>query len=167
MSLTAWALLMTLAAEGPAKECSSELFRIARNKNANVVLYEAHRSPSGTLDPQEPVSASWLLLASSGLRESLNFIERSFAYGFKVRTVSPGGEYVMTLKALKSRTIRILSHNACPIALTDIGGQEGILQRIYVKTDERRLTPSVEYVELFGVQLVDGTPLYEKILPEQ
>lgn len=162
----ALALASVLAAE-PAPTCPAELFRIERSKNANVVLYEAKVDAGGRLDADEPVRASWLLLAEQGQREKLNFVERKFAYGFDVKANGEGPGVVLHLKALKHRKVQVLlSETGCPIAVATIDGQAGRLQRIYVKSLERGpLPPKVEYVELFGVELGSRSALYERLLP--
>lgn len=146
-----------------APACPAELFRIARSKNANVVVYEARRSGSGSLDPREPLQASWLLLAQQGQREDLNFVERLLAYGFDVRPARPQEGWSVTLKALKDRPVRVVDLEGCPKALWQIGGRQGVLEKVYVKADDRFLIPPVEYVEIFGVDPKSGEKLYERI----
>lgn len=153
--LSALTLLSVLVAQ-----CPAELFRVERNKNANVVLYEAKAGPDGALDPREPIVASWLLLARGGGREGLNFVER-FAYGFEVRPATPG--YAVELKALKGRNVKVQPRGACHVALATIGGKEAVLQRVYVTADEQRVVPAVQSVELFGIDPVTGEAVREKI----
>lgn len=159
-------LVSVLSAE-PAPACPAELFRIERSKNANVVLYEAKVAADGRLDADEPVRASWLMLAEQGQREKLTLLERKFAYGFDVKGNGEGPGVRLHLKALKTRVVHVaLSEEGCPVALATIDGQAARLQRIYVKTVERTLAPpKVEYVELFGVQPGTGSALSERLLP--
>lgn len=165
MHALALALLSLLSAE-PAATCPSELFRIERSKNANVVLYESKVRGDGALDADEPVRASWLMLAEQGQREKLTLMERKFAYGFDVRANGEGPGVLLHLKALKKRVVHVvLSEKGCPVALATIGAEAGVLQRIFVKTREGGLVPKVEYVELFGVQVGTGSALYERLLP--
>jgi hypothetical protein len=156
-------VLAVLAADPPG--CSSELFRIERSKNANVVLYEAQTTSAGELSADEPFTASWLLLADRGQREALSFFERRMAYGFEVKPVKDGLE--VSLKALAQRRISVRRQGACHAALATIGGSEAVLRRIYVKTDEGPLVPDVLSVELFGVDAATGEARYEKIVPSR
>lgn len=153
-------LALALLAAGP---CPTELFRIERSKNANVVLYEAKAGPGGELNAAEPVTASWLLLADKGQREPLSFFERTMAYGFDVRPVEGG--FALRLKAVTGKAIIVRPRGACPAALSTIGGKEGVLRRIYVKADDSGLVPHVQYVEVFGVDATTGAALYEKLVP--
>jgi hypothetical protein len=166
MHLAALVMVAFLAGapDAPAAGCPPELFRIARSKNANVIVYEANAGAGHGLDAGEPVRASWIMLAKSGEREELNFLERLLAYGFEVHPASPGPGFWLTLKAKKDRPLRVLERGGCPAAIGEIGGRRGILKRIYVKADDRQLVPPVEYVEVFGVDPETGGELYERIV---
>ena len=144
--------------------CPRELFRIERSKNANVVLYETNPGKDAALNPDEPVVASWLLLATTGKRESLSFFERLFAYGFESRLAPSGDSCSLTLKALKGRTIRVANRADCLSAFAVIGGADAVLQKIFVQADERGPAPSVQYIELFGIDVATGEARYEKVL---
>jgi len=54
-----FAVLALLASPAPAQTKTSPLFIIERNKNANVVHYDARLTADGKLDPKEPVIAYW------------------------------------------------------------------------------------------------------------
>jgi len=146
-----------------ARTCPPELFRLGRSKNANVVVYEAGLSASGTLDPSAPVKAFWVLLAAKGEREELSFFEWRMAYGFDVRPSNPGPGFVLTFKAKEDRPVRIVLRDGCPVGIATIGGRPGILKRIFIKADDKYLIPSVEHVEVFGSDLETGEDLYERI----
>jgi len=156
------ALVAVLAAD-PAT-CPRELFRIERSKNANVVLYETNAGKGVALDPDEPVVASWLLLATTGKRESLSFLERVFAYGFESRLAPTGESCSLTLKALKGRTIHVSPRGPCLSAFAVIDGADAVLQKIFVQTDERGPAPAVQYIELFGLDATTGEARYEKVI---
>jgi hypothetical protein len=153
--------LLIVAADPPA--CPVELFRIERSKNANVVLYETKTTPTGELSTDEPLTASWLLLANGGKREALSFFERRMAYGFDVKPAREGFE--VSLKALAQRQLLLRRNGPCFAAVSTIAGHAAILQRIFVKTDEGPLVPDVLSVELFGVDAATGEARYEKIVP--
>ena len=162
MLVTSLVLAAVLSADPGA--CPRELFRIERSKNANVVLFEANPGKEAALNPDEPVVASWQLLATTGQRESLSFFERLFAYGFETRLAPSGDSCSLTLKALKDRTIRVTNRGDCLSAFAVIGGAEALLQKIFVQADERGPAPSVQYIELFGLDLATGEARYEKVL---
>ncbi|MDR0486144.1 MAG: DUF4833 domain-containing protein, partial [Elusimicrobiota bacterium] len=55
---------------------SSNLFRIERNKNANIVVYDAVLSADGTIDKKKPVDAYWILNAKDGKRYELGAFDK-------------------------------------------------------------------------------------------
>lgn len=153
-------LLLVLLSAEPA----TELFRIERSKNANVVVYEAKAGKDTALDKRDPVSASWILLAKNGERESLGFFEKAFAYGFDVKLAAGAESAVLTLKALKGRTLKVVKRGERLAAVGWIGGSEAVLERVFVTTDERGAVPKVTSIELFGADALSGARLTEKIV---
>jgi hypothetical protein len=63
-----FAVLALPAAPATAQIKTSPLFIVERSKNANVVHYDARLTADGKLDPKEPVTAYWVLLAEDGRR---------------------------------------------------------------------------------------------------
>src|ERR1039457_4263601 len=55
----------------PPRRGTQPLFIIERNKNANVVHYDAQLTADGKLDPKRPVIAYWVMLAQGGRRQNL------------------------------------------------------------------------------------------------
>ena len=145
-------------------ECPKELFRIERSKNANVVVYEGNAGKQTPIDEDQPVSASWLLLASTGQRAGLKFFEKLLAYGFEARVVEKGQSATLTLKALRGRPLKVVQRAGCLAAVGSIDGAQAVLKRVYVTTDERGATPKVTGIELFGVDAVTGAERTEKIV---
>ena len=146
-----------------ASLCPRHLFVLGRSKNANLVVYDA-RTTGSVPDRSRPVEAYWLLGGENGEREELNFIEWQYAFGFDL---APGGElgtYIMRFRADPRRPITIRSLGPCPAAIGSIGGKDAVLQRIFVKTVGGGI-PRVESIELFGVDLTNGEPLYERLTP--
>ncbi len=156
--------LLILGLLAQAAPCSEHLFFIARNKNANIVVYDGNRSASGELIAAEPVTVYWIMKAQQGQRENLNVIERDKAYGFEIAAGPKPGTYTMTLKADKRKEITVLVRDGCPVALAAIGGKPGVLQRMFVQSKEV-IEPKVEYIEIFGQDPATGAALYEKFVP--
>lgn len=159
------ALLAVLAA-GPAaraSDCDPELFRLARSTNANVVVYLAHLSEDGSLDPREPIRAEWILLAERGQREPLTPLEEALAYGVEAHPADPLEGYWVALRARPDRPIRVLLHDGCPRATARIAGREARLRLVFVETVTGFLLPRVRSVELEGLDLETGRPVREII----
>ena len=160
------ALAVPLAYGADAGPCPAHLFVIERNKNANIVVYDANLGPAGDFAASEPVKVYWLMNANKGEREELNVVESRRAYGFNVVPGDAPATYTMTFKAGKGKrhlTIRML--NGCPVAIASINGRSGILRKLFVQSTEGLTGPTVQYVELFGDDAENGEPLHEKFTP--
>jgi hypothetical protein len=140
------------------------LFHIERNKNANIVVYDARVLPEGKLTKKDPVEVYWLKLAEDGERKKLKRIERKMAYGFKVRD-QEDAQLRLDMKADIGRDIFVAAVQDTFRALIDIDGRRAVLNRIYIFAKEGGILPSVEYIEMFGVDLETGEERYEKYLP--
>ncbi len=153
--------LPTAAQAAPCRE----LFTLTRNTNANVVKYAVRIGKDTLLDATEPIEAYWLMLAENGRREELTWTERQLAYGFSVSNSSRHG-CVLHLAACSERELRVHAVDGAYRAELVIAKQPASLQRIFVRTEQHALLPSVRYVEIFGTA-ANGKPVSERILPRR
>jgi hypothetical protein len=140
------------------------LFHIERNKNANIVCYDAMVLADGTLREKDPVDVYWLKLAEGGDRKGLKWIERRLAYGIKV-IEHDGDRVVLDMRADVKRPVFVEAVGDTMRALMDIGGRRAVVERIYIFADESGAMPKVLYLELFGFDATSGDSLYEKFEP--
>lgn len=140
------------------------LFHIERNKNTNIVVYDAHVTPEGDLTEEDPVTVYWLKLAEGGDREELKGIEKKKAYGFKVES-REGNRLELKMVADIGRNLVVKEHVDQYRAFIEIAGQQAILGKIFIFAKETKLLPKVEYIELFGTSVETGEEVYEKYLP--
>jgi Domain of unknown function (DUF4833) len=159
-------LLMLLLSPLQSKLQPQPLFTVTRRTNANVVHYDAQVTPSGTLDPKDPISGYWIMLAERGQREDFSRTEKKSAYGFTVTKEGPGDCYQMTIAAEPKRPIRVCSDRGAVRAEITIDGHRATLERMYIATKGALLWKSVEYIELYGKDAETGVPRHEKIKPE-
>lgn len=141
------------------------LFTIERNKNANVVQYDAQLTTEGKLKPEKPVIAYWIMHANSGGKEELNWFEKKMAYGFSVAYDTKGDFWTMALVADIQRTVKVYKANGKYRAETLIDGSPAFIGRIYIKSIEGGMRPKVKYMEFFGKCIETGSNLYEKFIP--
>ncbi len=162
------AMVLALAASaGGAATCPPELFRIARNTNANEVVYLARQAPDGTLDTRDPIRAEWQMLAEDGRREELKPVERQLAYGFSVRPAGSGGGYVVILKARPDRPVTLSLRGGCPFASVTINGRPADLRRIFVQAKNGLgPIPTVAWAELEGIDPATGARIQERVFPK-
>lgn len=158
--------LALLFAAAPARASGSEkLFVIERSQNANYVEYDMQTAAGGATDPKEPVVAYWIMGAEKGQREALSWAEKK-AFGFTVKPLaatSPGFE--LALKASKGRTIGLYPSAGKWRAVMFIANKSAFLTKMFVQVHEGGLIPSVDYIDVFGVDVSTGAPLRERINP--
>ena len=143
---------------------AQRLFHIERNKNANIVVYDAQVQSDGSLYLEQPVIVYWLMLAKDGGRQGLNKIENNRAYGFQTEGVSKDS-VIIKLKANSGRGIKVRLIKDRYRAIITVGDKEIHLKHIYVMADDKGLRTSVQYVEIFGTDSKTGEDFYEKIVP--
>lgn len=144
---------------------SQHLFKIERSKNENIVQYDVQMNADGTLDPKEPVVAYWVRLAKDGQKEDLKWIERSFAYGFKVKYKAKTNTATMDMAAKINRKIKVLEVQGEYRAETSIDGQSAYLEKIFISSRGSGLSTEVTSIELFGKDESTGEDRYEKLNP--
>lgn len=151
---------------GELPPCGAELFRVTRNTNVNVVVYEARLASPGVLDEREPVHPVWLMLAEDGRREELNLFEAAMAYGVEVRRGGHADDAVVALRARPELDIRVLMERGCPVARTRIAGREATLRLVSVEASGG-LLPQVVHVEMIGHDRASGAEVRELLLPSE
>jgi hypothetical protein len=145
------------------------LFYLERNKNKNIVCYDARIGRDGRIDRARVATVYWIMRARDGQYEGLNWIERWRAYGFDLeRDPSDSAKWQMTMRAYRTRPVTIRewsdARGASIQAELKIDGRDARFDRIYICARERRLrTPEVRFVDLFGTDLETGDTLRERV----
>ncbi len=154
-------------AEYPVPNDPNMLFYIQRSDDANAVVYAANVEPTGRIDPNSPVNVYWRMYTAGGRRKPLNFIERMLAYGVKSVTRSgPGGAVSFKVAALPEWQIHIaLDDQGRPEALMQFGNRTAKLVYVYLQVDNSGLTPSITWLDLFGIDTLSGKPLRDHVIP--
>jgi hypothetical protein len=136
----------------------NNIFKIERNKNANVVMYDAALKDDGTIDSKKPIDAYWLLFAKDGRREELGMFDKK-AYGFSIKD-NGDGSYDLALKAVEDRPIRVLLVKGQAKGIIKINGRDCYLSKVYVQASGL----SVQYYVLTGIDIQSGGQAEEKVL---
>jgi len=158
LTFVAWSAF----AELPNK--TEPLFVIERSRNKNVVQYDARVTEGRNLPDANPVKAYWVL--ENGRQEELDSIEKKYAYGVVRQEKLQRNKFKLTLAAFKNREILIEKIKGFFKAVVLINGQQSVLQKIYVKSEETAgLLPRVLYVDLVGKALQTNRPVKERITP--
>ena len=158
------ALLMPM--ESLSKDTQTQrLFKIERSKNANIVQYDVQMKADGKLDPKKPVVAYWIRHAKDGQKEDLSWVEKSFAYGFKVKYDAKTNTAMLDMVAKINRRIKVHKVDGEYRAVTTIDGQSAYLEKIYITSEGKGVSTNVTSIELFGMDKGTRENLYEKINP--
>jgi hypothetical protein len=143
----------------------SHLFFIERSKNKNLVQYDIRHAENSDLPDLRPVNVYWVL--ENGRHENLNPIEREYAFGIVHQEKLDGNKFKVILAGLKGLEIIVERMNDSFKAMVSINGRESILEKIYIKSEEKRAgPPKVLYIDLFGRIKETGLPIKERIAPK-
>ena len=155
----------------PAWSTDLLLFVIQRSKNANEVHYSLRVDDHCTLASDTPVHARWQLLEESPEKTKPLSVFDQLAYGIAQQTVTEKG-VSFSLKALATKRMNASATptarpgTCAPRVLTDIQGQEALLERVYVQTEEGFPKPKVVYIDIFGKSVdASHTPVTERLTP--
>ena len=155
MPLLAWAETLT----------SHPLFHIARSKNANIVQYDAQVAADGKLYKKEPVVGYWIRLNEQGQKQELNWIQRTFAFGFDAKPDKNRESALLKMKADVGEDIKIIRVGDQYRATITIDGAPSYFKKMYIDATRKGMSLDVRYVELFGEDMKTGEARYEKLLP--
>jgi hypothetical protein len=141
------------------------LFRIERSKNANILQYDAQIGPDGKLNKKEPVIVYWVRLAEQGQVKELSWIQRKFAFGFKAVTDRKSGIVTLHMSADIGQPIRVQHIDGAYRAMVDIDGKPSQLVKIYIQASRKGMSISVEFIEIYGIDLDTGDETYARFVP--
>jgi hypothetical protein len=164
LSLAAALLSPMVSAAEAIEPANQRLFHIERNKNANIVVYDARVMPDSSLAEKDPMVVYWIKEAEDNRIEDLKGIERKMAYGFSVES-REGDRLVIDLVADVGRDLVVDRHAGGYRAFIEIDGRRVLLDRIYIFAKETLMLPKVKYIELFGTDPDTGEEAYEKFKP--
>lgn len=146
-------------------EKASHLFFIERSKNKNLVQYDIRLTENSDLPDPGPINVYWIL--ENGRREELNPIEREYAYGIVRQEKLDKNRFKVIVAGLKGLEIIVERMNDSFKATVSIKGRESILEKIYIKSEEKlKGLPKVLYIDLFGRTKEMGLPIKERIAPK-
>jgi hypothetical protein len=148
-----------------SEEKVSHLFFIERSKNKNLVQYDIRLTENSDLPDPGPINVYWIL--ENGRREELNPIEREYAYGIVRQEKLDKDKFKVIVAGLKGLEIIVERMKDSFEATVSIKGRESILEKIYIKSEEKRTgLPKVLYIDLFGRTKETGLPIKERIAPK-
>ena len=141
------------------------LFHIERNKNANIVQYDAQVGANGMLYSKEPVVGYWIRLADQGQVKELTWIQKTFAYGFTVKLNKDENTATLDMAADLGRTILVKRDGEDYRAIADIDGVESYIDKIFIHATGKGTSTKVNYIELYGKDVNGQGEQYERFSP--
>ena len=143
------------------------LFYLQRTMNKNTIIYELNLKEDGELNENEPIKIYWINYAGKGDRESLNYIQRKYAYGleisesdkskrsFNFNFVSYKKQQLYLMKSPSDKAYHVFgyfSHKLLQVS------------SIYVHIEGGAFwTPKVRYIEIEGRDIFKNEDCTEKI----
>ncbi len=140
------------------------LFYIYRNLNNHSVVYEINKLANGTINPEEPFKIYWNRVGEKQRYRSLNYMERTFAYGLKSDPLENGQVHAAFVARKGYAIDAYIDEKGQATALMKIDNKISKLVKIFVQVAEDGWWPKVAYVEFFGTDFKTNLPTYEKLL---
>jgi len=169
MLKTAQVVMMALMFIPLALACnevqSQALFKIERNKNANIVQYDARVDTDGKLHEKEPVVAYWVRHAEQGQVEELSWVQKTFAYGFDADLGKDRRMVALDLAADIGRTITVRQDAGRYRAAADIDRKAAWISKIFIHATGKGMSTKVDYIDMHGDGVDGGGARYERIVP--
>ena len=165
LTLLTFALMTAPAVVCAAQTEPQSLFKIERSKNANIIQYDAQIGSDGKLLKKEPVIGYWIRLAEQGQVQQLSWVQRTFAFGFSAEYHRDSDTATIDMVADIGQPITVKRVEGKYMAVIDFEGQPSQLERIFIQAHGKGISVTVEYVEIFGIDLKSGEPTYGKIIP--
>jgi hypothetical protein len=162
----AWISTAIAAAGYPVPSEPNQLFYIQRSMNSNTVVYTARLRKDGALNAKDPIKVFWRRFNTTGEKMELNYLERTQAFGVKVRALAgePGAFSVWLVSyAKRSAILRVV--DGVPRLEAKVAGQPARLVSAFVEHDGHKPVPHVQRVRVYGRSLQDGSPLVEILKP--
>jgi hypothetical protein len=155
--------------EFPKPNVKNMLFYVQRTFNINTLIYALNTNEKDELDEKNPIKIYWINYTKDGSTESLNFIQRKYAYGIEIKMVdSLKKAYAFNFVSYKKKQIFLIKSAADNKyeAFMYLGTRLILLQRIFIQIEGGSFwTPKVRYLEVTGKDPIKGEEVIERIIP--
>jgi phosphatidylglycerophosphate synthase len=142
------------------------LFYLQRTPNSNTIVYDLNVDKDGKLDVDDPVNVYWIRYTEGGVKKGLNFIQRKFAYGIKVKKLSDEKYEIKSVAYDKHPMYLMKSDKGKYQIFTKIGDTMAALSSIWIQIEGGSFwVPNVVYIEMKGVDPATGAEKLERFKP--
>ncbi len=150
----------------PVPKEPNQVFFLQRSMNSNTIVYVANLDADGKLSRKFPIDVFWRRYNDNGEKQELGFAERNLAFGVNAKPI-PGdpGAFRITLKSYGARSAILRLANGVPRLETKLLGKDAQLISAYLHLDESGRIPKVTKVDVWGLSLATGEPVFESFIP--
>jgi hypothetical protein len=148
---------------------SNMLFYVQRTFNINTLVYELNLDEKQNLNEAEPIKIYWINYASNKSTESLNYIQRKYAYGLDIKLIDAEKKsYCFNFVSYKKKKLYLLKsaidnkyHVFC-----EINSKMVSLDRIFIQIEGGSFwVPHVKYIDISGKDLGKNEEVAERVIP--
>ena len=150
------------------KNVKNLLFYVQRTINANTLIYTLNVNKDGELNEEEPIKINWVNYASDSTVESLNYIQRKYAYGVDAQLLD---------KEKKTYSFVFVSYKKKPLYLIksevdnkyhvfyQMKNEMVILNSVFIKIEGGSFwTPKIKYIDVSATNL-KNEKVSERVIP--
>ncbi len=142
--------LPVMRPDTPAPNDPGQVFYLQRSTNRNTIVYAARFDADGNLDPHNPLAVYWRRFEENGQIQALNFEQRNFAFGVRVRPGAQPGEFTVRSRATARAQATLRQTEPFRAELVGhLDGEEIRLKYAFVEAIDG-LIPRVIEVRAFG-----------------
>ncbi|MBX2900291.1 MAG: DUF4833 domain-containing protein [Cyclobacteriaceae bacterium] len=143
------------------------LFYVQRTPNTNTVIYELNVDENNLIDMHNPVNIYWIRYAEKRQKADLSFIQRTYAYGLKIKEIE-NNNFELRFVSYKKKPFYLIhsKHNQRYHVYATVKNKPVILSRIFLQIEGGTFWfPNVVYVEFKGVDPSTGEIVSERFKP--
>ena len=151
------------------KDIKNQLFYVQRTNNINTLIYQLNYTENGELNEKEPIKIFWKNYDKDGSTESLNIIQKKYAYGIEVHELdSIKKTFYFTFVSYKKKQIFLIKS---PVthkyeAFVNLNNKLIMIDRIYIHIEGGAFwTPKIKYLDVFGKLPNKNEEIVERIIP--
>jgi hypothetical protein len=156
--------------EFPApKDIKNLLFYVQRTNNINTLIYQLNYTDKNELNEKEPIKIYWKNYNTDGTTESLNAIQKKYAYGIETHVLdSAKKSFYFNFVSYKKKQIFLIKS---PIdnkyeAFATINNKLMTVTRIYIHIEGGAFwTPKIKYIDVFGKLPTKNEEVVERVIP--
>lgn len=148
---------------------SNMLFYVQRSINKNTIIYELNVNAKDELNEDEPIKIYWINYSGKSDKESLNYIQRKYAYGiesklidadkktFSFNFVSYKKKQLFLIKSPVDKKYKVFSY---------FNNKFVIVNHIYIHIEGGAFwTPKIKYIDVSVKDPAKNEEYVERVIP--